>query len=378
MTTQRLPNADRDLDALRSRVQQRRQAARRRAALVKALPLLVASAAQPSRWLYRVPARLWLHLVVSLIVPTAILLSVQSRLFSLPPAVEAPTTAPATLDGAPLSLGPISLMSELAAYEGEQPVPDSAFADILALPETQAIIARSEILAPMTFSSSVLGDQVNVRSGPGLIYDVTGKLSAGTPLTLEGVVEDWFVGRTPEGQRVWIAAELVSEASTAQALLPPAGEIPPPPPPRIATVREDGLSVRDGPGTAYVKLDSLKSGMTIDLLSRYAEWFEVRLPAGQIGWVTGEYLNVAEGVVERLEVLSSAPDPNPALVAMAEGKVNLRRGPGTAFPRFSTAAAGTQLDLLGQYQDWFKIRTLDGNTAWVSSEVVTVSNYVAR
>lgn len=378
MTSERFPAADRDLDALRTRVQRQRHAARRRAALVTALPQLVGSAAHPSRWMHRVPARLWLHLVVVLVVPAAILLSSQSHLLSPATPTVAPTAAPAAFEGAPLSLGPITLEPELGVYEGDQPVPDSAFAEILALPETQAILARSEILAPTTFASSVLGDQVNVRNGPGLVYDVTGKLAGGTPLTLEGVVEDWFVGRTADGQQIWVAAELVSEASTAQAILPPASEIPPPPPPKIALVREDGLSVRDGPGTTYVKLNSLRANTTIDLLSRYQEWFEVRLPAGQIGWVTSEFLNVADGVVQRLEVLPSAPDPNPALVATTDGSVNLRGGPGTAYPKLTTAAAGLQLDLVGRYQEWFKVRTPDEKTAWVSSEVLAVSAYVAR
>jgi hypothetical protein len=44
----------------------------------------------------------------------------------------------------------------------------------------------------------------------------------------------------------------------------------------------------------------------IDLLSRYAGWFEVRLPAGNIGWVTSEFLTVTDGVVQRIEVLPSA------------------------------------------------------------------------
>jgi SH3-like domain-containing protein len=326
----------------------------------------------------QVPTRLWLHLVIILLVPAAALISTRSELLSPAPIPVAPAATPATLDSSALAIGPISLAPELAEYEGEEPVPASAFAEILALPETQAILARSEILAPTTFASSVLGDQVNIRNGPGLIYDSIGKLSAGTPLTLEGVVEDWFVARTADGQQIWVAAELVSDAITAQAILPPAREVPPPPPPKVATVREEGLSVRDGPGTAYVKLDSLQAGTMIDLLSRYESWFEVRLPAGQIGWVTSEFLNVADGVIGRLEVLPSAPDPNPALVSTTDGIVNLRGGPGTAYPKVGTAAAGLKLDLVGQYKDWFKVRTPEGKTAWVSSEVLPVSAYIAR
>lgn len=378
MTIERFSNADHELSALCTRAQRRRQAVRRQNAALAALPQQIASIARPGGWTHHVPVRLWLHLVVILVVPAAAFLSTRGELLAPPPALVIPTAAPSTLASTVLAVGPIVLEPEVAGYEGEAPVPDSAFAEILALPETQALLARSEILAPTTFASTILGDQVNVRNGPGLIYDVTGKLSAGTPLTLEGVVEDWFVGRTADGQQVWVAAELVSDAMTAQSILPPAREIPPPPPPKVATVREERLSVRDGPGTAYVKLDSLPAGTTIDLLSRYQSWFEVRLVTGQIGWVTSEFLNIADGVVERLEVLTSAPDPNPALIATADGNVNLRSGPGTTYPKIATAAAGLRLELVGRYKEWFKVRLPEGKVAWVSSEVLPVSAYIGR
>jgi cell wall-associated NlpC family hydrolase len=292
----------------------------------------------------------------------------RSDLLPPTPAPEAQTSSSQPdLAGALMPIGAISLDSEVAAYDGEDRVPDSAFAEILALPDT-----------PLTFSSAVVGDQVNVRTGPGLIYDVAGKLAGGTTLTIEGYVEDWFAARTADGQQVWVAAELVSDANAARSIVPPASDIPPPPPPKIAAVREEGLSVRDGPGTAYVKLDSLSDGTTIDLLSRYDSWFEVRLPSGRIGWVTGDFLSIAEGVIERLEVLTSPPDPNPALVTTVDGTINLRGGPGTAYPKQGTAVAGTQLDLVARYEEWLKVRTPDGKTAWVSSEVLPVSAYIAR
>lgn len=378
MTSKRVPNADRDLDTLRRRVQSRRDTIQRRNAARVSLPQLIGSLADPGRWVGRVPARLWLHLVVILLVPTAALLSTRTELFTPTPVPTAPTVVPTTLESSVLSMGPIGLAPETPEYAGEEPVAASAFAEILALPETQSILARSEILAPTTFASTVLGAQINIRNGPGQIYDTIGTLPAGTALTLEGFVEDWFAARTADGQRVWVAAELVSDASIAQAILPPAHDIPPPPPPKIATVREEGLSVRDGPGTAYVKLDSLQAGLTIDLLSRYERWFEVRLPAGQIGWVTSEFLSISDGVIARLEVVPSAPDPNPALATRTDGSVNLRSGPGTAYPKVATAAADIQLELVGRYKDWFKVRTADGNAAWVSGEVLPVSSYIAR
>lgn len=327
----------------------------------------------------RTPARLWLHLVVATLVPLALVLSQNSAVLLGPrvdeviPPASIEETAAHTV---PLTLGPISLENEIEL--GEAPLPDSAFADIVALPEVQAALSRQAILAPATFETVVLGDSVNVRNGPGLIYDKIGELPGSTVLALEGYAEDWFVGRTAEGERVWIAGELVAEATAARSILAPASEIPPPPPPKIAVVAEEGLSLRDGPGTAYVKLDSFTQGTQIDLLSRFENWFEVRHPGGTIGWVTGDFLQIAEGVIPRLEVLPAAPDPNPALVATADGTVNLRAGPGTNYPRAGTASSGTELALVARYDDWLKVRTPDSKTAWVFNEVVRVSDYVVR
>lgn len=330
------------------------------------------------RRVQRLPARFLLHTVIAALVPLTFLVSQSLPAQPLADADRAalPLEAPAFVDGA-IPIGPIALDpgGELML---DAPVPDSAFAEILALPEAQVARSRQELLAPTTFATTVVGDQVNVRNGPGLIYDKVGELAANTTLTLEAYAEDWFVGRTAEGQQVWIAADLVAEATTARGLLAPATDIPAPPPPKIAVVAEEGLNLRDGPGTAYVKLDSLERGTTIDLLSRYEDWFEVRHPSGRMGWVTGDFLQIADGVIPRLEVLTAAPDPNPVLVATADGKINLRGGPGTAYPKVSSVSSGTQLELMARYQDWLKVRTADGKSAWVFNDVVQVSDYVVR
>lgn len=377
MALQPASRHDRALEQLTRRAQHTRAELTARRSLIANLLGLLAHRSFSQR-LRRLPMRFWLHAVIGALVPLSVLLS---QALPLGPRVDQATPAQLAtsqpLAEAILPLGPLVLEHDGEALL-EAPIPDSAFAEIAALPEAQLARSRQAILAPATFETTVVGGQVNVRNGPGLIYDKIGELAGNVSLTLEGYAEDWFVARTAEGERVWIAADLVADAATAQGLLAPATEIPPPPPPKIAVIGEEGLNLRDGPGTAYVKLDSLAKGATIDLLSRYENWFEVRHPSGKIGWVTGDFLQIADGVIPRLEVLTSAPDPNPALVATTDGKVNLRGGPGTNYPKVSSVSGGTQLELLGRYQDWLKVRTADGKSAWVFNDVVRVSDYVVR
>jgi cell wall-associated NlpC family hydrolase len=361
-----------DLDALRSRAQRRRSQFTRR---VAPLPL--------HDWrrlattiLARIPGRTWSHLVVVLLVPLAFFGSHQ--VVTLPPrqAAVLPQRNELDLAGSLLPLAPISLSEAPPLADG--PMPDTAFADIVALQEMERGLSDSERTAPPTFLTTVLGDKVNIRTGPGLEYDILGMLAGEAPLVLTATVGEWFAARTTDGQTIWVAAELVAKADRARGILPVATTIPPPPPPKIALVREAELNLRDGPGTAYVALTKLAQGETVDLLGRYDTWFQVQVADQRIGWVTSDFLEIAPGVVERIEQLTTIPDPNPELVAVADGTLNLRGGPGTDYPKLGSVRAGTPLALLARYDDWLKVRTESGETAWVSREVLPVSAYLAR
>src|SRR4029453_2325588 len=61
------------------------------------------------------------------------------------------------------------------------------------------------------------------------------------------------------------------------------------------------------------------------LLARYGDWLQVQTAEGQAGWVLGEYLTIGPGVMQRVEAVTSVPDPNPALIGRtSERNVNLR------------------------------------------------------
>ncbi len=58
-----------------------------------------------------------------------------------------------------------------------------------------------------------------------------------------------------------------------------------------ATVRETSR-VRAGPGTNYSMLSKVPAGVRLSVLSRRGDWYQVRLPGGEVGWIAGFLLAV--------------------------------------------------------------------------------------
>ncbi|MFO7169521.1 MAG: SH3 domain-containing protein [Chloroflexota bacterium] len=319
-----------------------------------------------------IPLRFALHAVVALLVPLATLLSSNA----LPYGLLRPLSTPAELprwEGSDFTTALAPLGLELGVTES--PPPDSAFAAIDALPVPPL---NPDLLAVRPVPATIAAEQGIVRNGPGTEYDKVTTLGAGASLRLIARHGDWFQAEAEGGQIVWVAAELLATDQIAAEFLPSPVSIPAPPPPKIGQVTVDGLNLRDGPGTNYIGMTKLPAGAQLDLLARYEDWFQVQTPEGQVGWVSGELLEIGPGVVERIEAVSQIPDPNPALVGVvSQARVNLRGGPGTVYGKIGVLGANTTLELLARHQDWFQVRT-PGGVGWVSRELVEVSPYIAR
>ena len=367
-------SADHDLAALQLRADRRRQ---RYAHTAQRPTMLASTIATRARQIlareHALPARYALHLLIGILVPLAIVLHQTPLALILP----APTPPAALSDGNPSDLvAPMAPLALGGQAGGETPAPDSAFAAIDALPVRAA---RPEMLEARPLAATIAAEAANLRGGPGTDYDKLGDLPVGAPLLLLAQVDGWYQAQTSDGRGVWVAAELLDMDLAAADLLPQASSIPALPPARVGTVAEEGLNLRDGPGTTFVGMTKLPAGTRLDLLARYGDWFQVQAPDEQAGWVLGQYLAIGPGVVERVEAVTSAPDPHPALVGRAAfGNINLRGGPGVAYDKLGTLAAGAQLGLLGRYDDWFKIRAPGGAVGWVSSELLQTSDFIVR
>jgi cell wall-associated NlpC family hydrolase len=328
----------------------------------------------PLRSITRLPARFLLHTVVALVLPIAVLLS------QLPTAAPLPVgqvAAPSNDSDIVAPIAPVDL--DMLGAEGDAPLDDNG--DI---PVPLSLVSRTEALAPVVVDATIAGERINLRNGPSTQYDAVARISADTPVQVIGRYQDgnWYQIRERPGKPIyWVSGELLNlpdgAANTLFEVAP--DQVPPPPPPKIASVNETGLQLRDGPGTNYISMNKLQAGAQLELLERYDDWFHVGIPGGTDGWVKGEFLAIAPGIVDRLLAAESVPDPNPALVGLiVENVVNLRKGPDSKYAKIGGVNAGLQVALIGKYKDWFQIKLSDGTKAWIFSDFLNTTERVTR
>jgi uncharacterized protein YgiM (DUF1202 family) len=363
-----------DVESLRQRAASGRERYRQQRRSFAGFRTRVTSLTAPGSWLVKLPARLLIHTVIALTIPLALLLS------QLPaqPVVSTPDDAPTPLE-APIAIGPLTLDegdAQALTAVGDPPLDEDD-----ALPVPLSLSSRSELLAPLTVPAMISGDVVKLRNGPGLAYDEVARMGGGEGIEVVGRHEEWLQVRRDGDQTIfWVAAELVDipDAVVFNLSQVPASLIPPPPPPKVGVVREEGVNLRDGPGKNYVSMAKMGLGQELTLVERYEGWFLVEY--GELyGWVTQDFLNIGGGVIERVPVAQTIPDPNPALIGtVLENNVNIRKGPGSAYERLGSVDSGADLQLLARHKDWYRVQLGDGSKAWIFSDLLKIAPMAVR
>lgn len=337
------------------------------------IPKLNTLLANPESLLERIPPRAIMHALVIAIIPVAMLMSridvVNRDVNAVVVTATNDTGDDFTVDVAPLTV-------DAVGTEGDNPLSESED-----LPVPLSVVSRNQVLSPIVVPVTVTVDHAYMRNGPGTNYDPITRATAGMQLQVIGKYGDWYQVRERVDTPVyWMAGELLSlpEESTNTIFDLFDNEIPPPPPPRLAIVRESGLTMRDGPGTNYVAITTLKLNSNVELIERYQDWYHISVDGNTDGWVRADFLEATDDVVKRVITADSIPDPSPELVAVVTGDtVNLRRGPDSRHAKLDTVAKGQRLDLIGKYKDWVQV-SYNKKKVWVFKELLNVSSHVLR
>ncbi len=169
-------------------------------------------------------------------------------------------------------------------------------------------------MAQTTFAQAPTGTvntgSLNIRSGPGVSYNVITFVNRNTILSLLARNADtsWVKVMTATSVQGWVNARyvLTSYPLSGLPIEGTAGGI-------TGVVAGYALNVRSGPGTGYAVLTSVYGGTVLTLLSRTydAAWLKVTLPTGALGWVRTSFVSTTYPVINLPVEGGTTPTPPP-------------------------------------------------------------------
>ena len=113
---------------------------------------------------------------------------------------------------------------------------------------------------------AVKADIANIRSGPGLTYDLLWQIEKYHPLQVVQKKDGWFRFKDFEGDEGWIHQTLVDTTPTV-------------------IVRVNRCNLRSGPGTQHDIAFTVDKGIPFKVLKTDGRWLQVQHADGDTGWL---------------------------------------------------------------------------------------------
>lgn len=130
------------------------------------------------------------------------------------------------------------------------------------------IFSATAALAKMV---SVVGDNVNLRSGPGTKYSVKWKYGSGFPLKVVQEKEGWLKVEDFEGDTGWLYQKLTSRAGHMIV--------------KVHKNENKKVNIRSGPGTKYKVVGKAYYGVVFKTIKQQNGWAQVKHDSGLEGWI---------------------------------------------------------------------------------------------
>jgi len=228
------------------------------------------------------------------------------------------------------------------------------------------------------------GDNLYLRAGPGVRYDYRAVLPKGQTLHVIETKGDWVNVRVHGGHQGWVYKDYVKYADGSSGASP--SSAPPPPPiadfpsptrqytggqklTEMPAWTDTNANVRYGPGVDEDVKCSLDRGTQVTVTDIDGQWCKVRLADGSYGWMAAWVLDY-DGPGEDITAQEGDQTVEVKVGWVARPEVNLRAGPSLAEEIIGKAQLSTQVVILGQQADWYRVGLDGGRQAWVNAGLI--------
>ncbi|MDQ0429963.1 N-acetylmuramoyl-L-alanine amidase [Planomicrobium stackebrandtii] len=211
-----------------------------------------------------------------------------------------------------------------------------------------------------TGTVEISGSTVNIRSGPGLSYSLTGDLEQGETVSVVSKQGDWLEIRA-EGQEGWIASWLTTAAGEEQTA---AGQ--------TAVSSVNGLNVRAQADLSAAVLTKMNAGEKAEVLSTTGDWIEISFRNTR-GFVSKQYLSLGESQATA-ETQQPADDAEPteqkdpiskvSSFEIAVSALNVRSKPDLSSEIQQTVNKGQVFPVVSMQGNWVEIELAEDKNGW--------------
>lgn len=205
---------------------------------------------------------------------------------------------------------------------------------------------------------SATGSTVNIRTGPGLSYEVIGSMKQGDKAQQVSRSGDWIEIRhgNTEG---WVASWLVS---TEQAQDTSA---------QTAVSSVDSLNIRAQADLSSAVLSKMNAGEQAQVIASHGDWTEVQFRNVR-GFVSTQYISLTEQQAASSEESSSEDQAETAQALeklssfrIAVDALNVRAEPSLNAEIQASVKEGQVFNVKGMDGNWVQLELAEGKTGWV-------------
>jgi uncharacterized protein YgiM (DUF1202 family) len=121
------------------------------------------------------------------------------------------------------------------------------------------------------------------------------------------------------------------------------------------------LNIRASPSENAQVVDKAEKDATLQILDDSKKWYKVRLVNGKVGYARSDYLKV----MKRVPLIEGAYG-----VVTATQLLNIREGPGAKYQETVRAPENTEMQILCDLGDWYKVQDENGVIGYASSKYI--------
>ena len=231
----------------------------------------------------------------------------------------------------------------------------AALALALTAPVAAMPTAHAEGTAVVALEQS--GSTLNLRASASTSATIIGRLHHGDRVTVLSESNGWSRVEA-DGLTGYVSSRYLQQSSDSVITDTQKG-----------TVQASSLNVRSGPGTQYIRIDSLSRGASVTIIGASGGFYKIKYGSGT-GFVSKDYIRLTE----------ASPDPtdtplNQSGVVNVSSSLNVRSGPGTGYRAIGRLGNGAQVTIIGESGDFYKIQYGSG-TGYVSKAYIRLGSTV--